>query len=208
MYRLTIEALFGELPLEAVASATATTASRLFIEARESLARGDASAAQSAFEEITRLPNVASLERIQAWRFLRQLGIRPSSSQEKTLLGVILEVGMGTGGDVLGVFADLTAHYYNHSGAAAIWMRPDSSLDQLTRQVVDSATNVVQKTGPWLEPRRPAVVGNQLRINMLTPGGLHFGERPFEALDQDPIARPVVQAATQLMLALTALATA
>ena len=52
------------------------------------------------------------------------------------------------------------------------------------------------------------MVGDQLRINMLTPGGLHFGEGPFEALDQDPIARPVVQAATQLMMVLTALATA
>ena len=208
MYRLTIEALFGELPLEVVASGTPTTASRLFHEARESLARGDASAAQSALEEITGLRDVASLEQIQAWRFLRQLGIRPSSSQEKALLGVILEIGMGTGGDVLAVYADLTVHYYNHSGAAAIWMRPDSSLDQLTRQVVDTAAIVVQKIGPWLEPRRPAVVGDQLRINMLTPGGLHFGEGPFEALDRDPVARPVVQAATQLMLALTALATA
>jgi hypothetical protein len=61
--------------------------------------------------------------------------------------------------------------------------------------------------GPW-EGARPTALGQgQARLSMLTPIGLHFGQGDFRALSADPKGGALVSAATQLMVALTELAT-
>ena len=42
------------------------------------------------------------------------------------------------------------------------------------------------------------------RLNFLAPSGLHFGQAPYAMFKQDPLAGPVVRAATQLLQALIA----
>jgi hypothetical protein len=44
-----------------------------------------------------------------------------------------------------------------------------------------------------------------MRVNILTPVGLHFGEGSFEALQRDRLARGLVLAATNLMNKLTSM---
>ncbi|UOQ72993.1 hypothetical protein [Hymenobacter cellulosilyticus] len=41
-----------------------------------------------------------------------------------------------------------------------------------------------------------------MRLNLLTPSGLHFGQAPFDTLWQDALGGPVLVAAQQLMQAL------
>ncbi len=47
-----------------------------------------------------------------------------------------------------------------------------------------------------------------VRLNMLTPSGLHFGEGPFQVLAGDPMGGPIVAAALALMQRLIALSEA
>jgi hypothetical protein len=43
-----------------------------------------------------------------------------------------------------------------------------------------------------------------VRINLLTPSGLHFGQGAFEVLASDPMGGPVIGSATRLMQELIA----
>lgn len=203
--RLPLDALFGELSLDAMAADQHSPGRQIFHGVRAALARGNERAARAALDEITVTDKVSSLDQIQAWRFLRHLGGRAPSHLRKQVLGVVVESGMDSGPDVLAVYADRIAHYYNFSGSAVIWGRPDASLDSSIDRVLGAASIVVHQIGPWTAPRRSQPTFGMLRLNILTPIGLHFGEGPFEELDRDRLARPLVQAATSLMLQLTSL---
>jgi len=154
-----------------------------FERVKDYLERGDKLEAIKVLEEIAQVRAIASRYRLQAWHFLREAGARPPSHLERDVLGVVVEVGMDSGHDLLAVYADKTAHYYNYSGAGVVWEHPDSSLDKLIE----------------------AVLKGHLRLNILTPSGLYFGEGPFEDLDRDPRARPLIHAALDLMRRLTSL---
>lgn len=147
----------------------------------------------------------SSRDQIQAWRFLGEMGMHPPESVGKDVLGVVVEVGTEEGQDVLAAYADRTAQYYNYSGAGVVWKQPDSSLDSLVERVLGSAATLVRQIGPWQGPRRRPVSKGQIRLSVLTPLGLHFGEGPFAVLDRDPLASPLIQAATALMVGLTSL---
>jgi hypothetical protein len=114
----------------------------------------------------------------------------------------VVEASLAQGLDLLAAYADHTARYVNYSGAAVIWDHPGGDLDPLIDTLLDAGRRVVQGTGPWTEARPPAPPAGQVRVNMLTPGGLHFGQAPFGALAGDAIGGPVLSAATALMQAL------
>ena len=151
------------------------------------------------------MPAVETRYQLQAWHLLREMAEKPPSTLENLVRGVVVEVGLESGHDLLGAYADRTAYYYNYSGAGVVWKRPDSSLDSLIDALLDAAAAIVSHIGPWTEARRPAPTTGHIRLNILTPNGLYFGEGPFEQMDRDPLARPMVQAATKLMSKLASL---
>ena len=112
---------------------------------------------------------------------------------------------MEAGEDLLAAFADRTAHYYNYSGAGIIWERPDASLDSNVDALLAEGSKIVENTGVWRDTRRPSPTVGRMRLNVLTPLGIYFGEGTFEALEGDALARPIVLAAINLMQKLTSL---
>jgi hypothetical protein len=200
------EALFGDRSLDQVIAAEPETAvSPLFERAKDYLERGDKREAIKVLEEIAQMRDIESQYRLQAWHFLREAGGRPPIHLEREVLGVVVEVGMDSGHDLLAVYADKTAHYYNYSGAGVVWERPNSSLDGLVEAVLKAARSIVRDIGPWDGARRPPPPPGHVRLNVLTPSGLYFGEGPFDDLDRDPRAGPLIHAALNLMRRLTAL---
>jgi hypothetical protein len=194
------------MPLDVIVSETEGTPSgRLFAEGREFLARGDQQKGRTTFEAIAIMPGLESRYCLQAWHFFRETGGRPPDGLRDKVLGVIVEVGMDTGHDLLVVYADRTAHYHNHSGAGVVWKRPNASLDGLLNAVLGAARAILPRIGPWGEKRRPPPTQGGMRVNILTPVGLHFGEGSFEALQRDRLARGLVLAATNLMNKLTSM---
>lgn len=145
------------------------------------------------------MPDLESRHYLQAWHFLRELGEQPSAVEAKQLYGVVVEVGMDEGLDIVAAYADHTARYFNYSGAAIIWERPDDSLDADVDALLGAGRIVAAQIGPWEGARPDAPDNGQVRISMLVPSGLHFGEAPFEILSRDPMGGPVISAAMRLM---------
>jgi hypothetical protein len=141
---------------------------------------------------------------LQAWHFLRHNGQQPPPEVAKQVLGVVIEVGMPNGLDLLAAYPDHFARYYNFSGAGVIWEHPDGSLDSAIDQLLAASKVIVDKIGPWDQPRPIPPPRDQARLNFLTPSGLHFGQAPMAVLARDPMAGRVLQLATVLMQALIA----
>lgn len=201
------DTLFGDVPISQWAAGAASPHDEpwsSFVQAREHLASGRPKEAIRVFHRVLAMPDLESRHYAQAWHFLREAGVCPDAAVAKKLYGVIVEVGLADGLDIVAAYADRTARYFNHSGAAVVWDAPDDSLRIEIEDVLRAGKAVVDRIGPWEEPRPPAPATGQARINMLTPSGLHFGQASFQALAADALGGPVVSAATRLMQSLIA----
>jgi hypothetical protein len=139
--------------------------------------------------------------KILASNRLNRAGHKPDSQE---LLAVIVEVGLDNGLDVLASFQNGTARYINHSGKVLVWeTTEDVKANQLTDAIFQNGEVVIQKIGPWVNPRRPHPVKGNVRLTFLVSDGLYFGEGPIDVLFNDALAAPTLNAATQLMVYLT-----
>lgn len=140
--------------------------------------------------------------RLLAFNRLRAQG-RPLP--QKVLLGVIVEVGLDLGLDALASFPNGTLRYFNQSGRVLIWERTDeASVNALTRQLFEESLAIVNRIGPWDQPRRPQPPLGMTRITFLVSDGLYFGEGPTNSFFEDPLAKPALGTATRLMQWITA----
>jgi hypothetical protein len=176
----------------------------LFVSARSHLAAGNSDVAKECWQSILKQPGLEARMYLQAWHFLRQQGKIPPPEVAKQVLGVVVEVGMRGGFDLLAAYRDYSARYYNYSKGGIVWEHPDDSLNSNIDQLLAASQLVVDKIGPWDKPRPLAPSGNVTRLNFLTPSGLHFGQGPMAALARDPLAGGVINSATILMKALIA----
>jgi hypothetical protein len=198
------ETLFGDMPL-ADWGAHPGEPWAAFAEAKRYLDTQQTAKGIETLHAITTRVGLESRHYLQAWHFLRQLGVNPPDAQVKELYGVVVEVALDKGLDIVAAYADLSARYYNFSGKGSIiWEHPDRSLDAEIEALLNEGRTVVNQIGPWEQARPPAPTRGQVRLNMLTPSGLHFGQGPFETLAADPRGGPLITAATQLMQALIA----
>jgi hypothetical protein len=193
------DTLFGDMPLDQWAGQATGEPWLSFANGRDALARGDAPGALRAVGAVTMMSGLESRHYLQAWSAMRGLGIQPPPDIEKQVLGVVVEVALDEGLDLLAAYADRSARYWNYSGAGVVWEHPDPSLDDKIDAVLDAGRAIVPHIGPWEGPRRPPPTAGNVRLNMLTPVGICFGEGPFEMLGKDPMAGRLLAAATQLM---------
>jgi hypothetical protein len=199
------EALFGDVPLSDWRARDGGDAAEpwcSFESARLALAQGDSTGATAVLRRVTNLRELEARQDLQAWHFLRQLGVRPDPNEAKRVRGVVLEVHLQSGLDTLAAYSDHTARYINHGGRLIVWESPDDSIARLIDDLLRAGQRVADLIGPWEERRRPAPPKGHVRLNMLTPSGLHFGEGALDALSVDPMGGPVIAAGTILMKAL------
>jgi len=176
-----------------------------FIQARQHVADKKEKAAVDVLKAITEMKGLESRHYLQAWHFLRMLGVNPPADQAKTVYGVVIEVGLERGADLVAAYADRTARYLNFTGSGVIWERPDDSLDAEVNALLKAGNEVVHKIGPWDKERLPAPTNGDVILNMLTPSGLHFGAGGFNTLNRDPMGSALITPATKLMQRLTSL---
>ncbi len=174
------------------------------IAARTNIYAGNQGAAIACWREILEHSNLESRELLQAWHFLRQYGEQPPSHVAKQILGVVAELPMPQGFDLVAAYADRSARYWNFSGAGVVWEHPDSSLDSTIDNLLESSKQVVAQIGPWNKGRPGPPPPGQLRLSFLTPSGLHFGQGPASVLSHDPFGARVLQGVVVLMRALMA----
>ena len=80
-----------------------------------------------------------------------------------------------------------------------LWERRDDSLDELIDELLQAGTVVAKAIGPWTQARPPEPKNGNARINLLTPSGIHLGQGPVDALNQDAMGGPILSAAFGLM---------
>lgn len=200
------ELLFGDVPLETWAASSGSGEPwGSFAQAQQSLARGDRATAVQELQKIVSMPGLESRHYLEAWHALRANGIAPAADEAKHLLGVVVDVHLDSGLDTLAAYEDHAARYLNFSGAGVIWERPDDRLDAAIDRLLDGGRFILDNIGPWEGDRPPAPRKGNVRISLLTPRGLHFGEGGMDVFIRDPLAAPTFQAATLLMQALTSL---
>jgi hypothetical protein len=205
------DTLFGDMPL----ADWAAHGHRLevepwpaFTEAAASASAGGIAATCRILRAVTQLPGIETRHILQAWSGLREFHCPEARNAEKEALGVVIEAAADDGSDghdIMAVYADRTALYLDHSGAVTQWAHPDASLDEEIVAVLEAAAAILPQIGPWSGKRRPPPMKGNVRLNMLTPIGLCFGEGPFAAIARDPIAEPLVKAGAVLVQRLSRL---
>jgi hypothetical protein len=199
------DALFADGPLESwpVGEHADREPWATFVTARRYVAAGDIGSAVFGWQRVVGMPGLEARHYVQAWTFLRQYGVPPAPAEAKRLLGVVVEVDRGAAGlDLLAAYPERTARFYAGTGGGIAWERPDPTLDAPIGALLDAAKAVLDRIGPWTQPRLPPPPPDHIRLNFLAPSGLHFGQAPFAVFEQDALAGPVVRAATQLLQAL------
>jgi hypothetical protein len=201
--------LFGDLPLSrwtcVSGDARVLEPWASFVRAEQFISSGDARSATAVLQSVLGMPHLESRHYLQAYSFLRELGVNAPPEHGKTVLGVVVEVGMVKGLDIVAGYADHHARYYNYSGAGVVWERPNSTLDAPIDDLLRVGGAVAQAIGPWNDKRPPAPPKGQARINLLVPSGLHFGQGPLDSLAKDRLGGPVIASAFRLMQALIGL---
>lgn len=117
----------------------------------------------------------------------------------KKLLGVIVEVPLQQGLDVLAAFSEGGVRYLNQSGKVAIFEGKGNPVEELAKELVAVSQPVVNQIGPWDKQRLPPPKAGNVRMTFLVSDGLYFGEGPFGALQQDQMAGPILAKASQLL---------
>ncbi len=154
----------------------------------------------SDLEKIIDDDKAESRVKILAYNLLRERGEHVNT---KKLLGVIVEVGLDQGLDVLASFRDGGARYINHTGKMIIWETSNATSEAFTNQLFADSENIVKQIGPYDKPRRPHPVRGMVRLTFLVSDGLYFGEGPITFMFNDTLAGPALMSATKLMQFLT-----
>jgi hypothetical protein len=119
---------------------------------------------------------------------------------QKELQGVIIEVGLDAGLDVLAAYDDGSARYINHSGRMVVWETGTAMSESLIGNLFDKSMVIVNKIGPWNKERLSPPRKGEVRLSFLVSGSLYFGQGAFDTLADDEMGGPVLHAATQLMI--------
>lgn len=173
----------------------------LFAQAQQAIKQRNTPQAIQLWQQVLAHPNLESRHYLQAWKFLRDHNANPPTELAKLVYGVVVEVAMEQGLDVLAAYKDGTVRFYHFSGSALVWEHPDNRLDDATARLLDAGQTVALLIGPWDNPgaHPPPPPTGQARLSMLTPSGLHFGQGPIEGLRADPMGRNLFDSATLLM---------
>jgi hypothetical protein len=154
------------------------------IEAAACLRRNERARASELLLEITANPNTETRVLLWSWTTLRELGVHPQLDAAAQIKGVVIQVPMGNGIDVLAAYADGTARYVNHSGKVVVWDLPDAHIGNIIRTVIERAKDLATgvQTAAAAQPAEDVV-----RVTVLTPNGNRSLGVPMRALGAGPI---------------------
>ncbi len=196
------EVLFGDLPIEKWTIENPNIEPWIsFGSVKEAIQSNQFDQAINKLHEIIKIEGLESRHYVQAYYFLKQLG--HIESEATKLFGVVVEVGVNKKGyDLLAVYSDLTARYFNYTGSGVVWSHPDNSLDIEIKEVLDKGKEVMNLIGPWNSERPKPIKNRFVRLNLLTSKGLHFGEAPLNVMEIDPVGGGLLKVSTILMNAM------
>lgn len=194
------ELLFADQTLDDVLTSLDTEAARdgpwvLLTKAAEQLRQGEVAHATEVLLEVVCNPKMEVRILLWSWATLRCLGVHPKSYEADDVKGVVIQVPMEGGVDVLAAYADGTARYVNQSGKAIVWEVTDATITRIIRKLLGSCKRLRSVVGPVSGNR---FVKDMVRVTLLTLNGNRFVEAPMQSLASSPINQ-VLGVGTELM---------
>jgi hypothetical protein len=140
--------------------------------------------------------NEESRARIVAFARLREL---KEIVPERILLGVIVELGMPEGLDVLAAYPDGRVHYIHHKEKVSTFDPAPSGWIPNVKRLLSAAQEAVECIGPWEGLRLAPPTAGMIRMSFLVSDGLYFGQGPLVVMDKDELAGPIIAASGALL---------
>ena len=166
-------------------------------------AGGDREGARATLRALADAPVVETRAKLLAWRGLRDLGEKPPADVSRVPRGVVCEVSLPHGLDVLACYEDRTARLRGAAGSVVLWEARAPDVDALIDGVLAQAPALADAVGPHGDLGLILPSG-MAALTVLTYAGRHL--RP-EGLDKlrsgKSTLSPLFAAATQLFVALT-----
>jgi hypothetical protein len=190
------------LSVEAELQAQAATADtwRKFALAKASLEQNDVEKAVDILRGLSASGEIGTRSKLWAWFNLRRFGIFPDVLNGSVVRGVVLEVRVDGGTDVLAAYDDNSARYLNYSGKLIVWDTRDAGIDTLNRNILLIAAPAVD-FAITDDVESPLTSG--LRVTVLTYNGNHRVEgNPGTQSANSEILGRLLKAGAMLMVAL------
>jgi len=120
------------------------------------------------------------------------------------LLGVVLQVGLPRGVDVLSVYTNRLARYESVAGATIAWQRPDESLDVQIDRLLRAAKEALVDTAPMDLRDLSAVRFGEARMVLLMRDSVCGVEGSIVGLSGNPRLGDLLRQGSGLIGALVA----
>ena len=140
---------------------------------------GSADAATNLLADLIDRAVAPTRVRLWAAAALRARGMMPSGPGAELAQGIVMDVPIAGGRDVLAVYRDGTAHFVSHAGASAIYDGGDAARSALCAKIVAAAERIVAASKGFALP------ANLPKITILTLSG------PIVAGSQSPTEEPL-----------------
>lgn len=177
-----------------------------FVEARAHLANGDQDLAMRAWSQVANpIFGFESRHVLQAWHLLRSVGIVPDASIAEEVLGIVAEVAIDGGHDVLAAYVDGSVRFLHHLGAASIFEPPaPAPVAQAAAAWLGVAGSLVREVAPWSGDGGQPAGSGETRFALLTRAGHRSLVGDDASMAASPVASQLLGAGAVLLQAVTA----
>jgi hypothetical protein len=108
---------------------------------------------------------------------------------------------MEHGLDIVAVYADHTARYWNYSGTGIVWEARDPKIDEGIDILLNVGQEIIKRVGIDQRDLLPIPPKGKIRIFFMAYDGSCFGEDLYDRLSQDDMGKyPIKMAYTLMML--------
>jgi hypothetical protein len=150
---------------------------------------------------VAEMQGVDSLITLWAWNTLRAWGQTPADDIAQKVLGVVMEVGLDKGADVMAAYEDGTARYVSKTGSMIAWDDHGDHNNDLAQRIVAAAQAIAHQL-PASTADAVTSTG-KVQFSLLTIGGIRGVIAPMNELSRaaSPLS-PLFNASKELLISL------
>jgi len=126
------------------------------------------------------------------------LRARGHAVPRQLLHGVVIELELSAGLDVLAVFSDGTIRHINHAGEPVACDAAAIHLQFAALRLLAQAQSVLRRLAPCTKPRAAAPARGSVRLSFLASDGLYCDEGPMSLMRHEPRAGRLIRQADEL----------
>lgn len=157
--------------------------------------------AKTELRRVADMQSVDSLITLWAWNTLRAWGQLPDDDIAQKVLGVVMEVGLDRGMDVMAAYEDGTSRYVSKTGSMIVWDDHGDHNNDLARKIVAAAQAIVNQL-PASTAEAVTSTG-KVQFSVLTVGGIRGIIAPMNELSRAAsLLSPLFNASKELLISL------